>query len=146
MSSSLQYVRLLCPWDSPGKNTGVSCQLLTMFGLFIDIILCPTNLCRMRGRPGSPGEVCLGHHLGVLYLESISLGLRERPVPFSHKSEQEGGREANALGRLGAKRQRTLSMTFFSSSWSPLPFLSHGAESSLWHITKKYKPDQVTSC
>ena len=25
-SHGLQPVRLLCPWDSPGKNTGVSCE------------------------------------------------------------------------------------------------------------------------
>ena len=25
---ALQYVRLLCPWDSPGKNTGVDCHFL----------------------------------------------------------------------------------------------------------------------
>ena len=24
----LQPTRLLCPWDSPGKNTGVGCHLL----------------------------------------------------------------------------------------------------------------------
>ena len=139
MSKSLQPygpVRLLCPWDSPGKKTGVGCQFLTVFGLAIDISLYPTNLCRMRG----------GHRLfllvllvrfvqdtiwGSYILSLISLGLRERPLPFSHKSEQEGGREADDLGRLGAKRQRTLSMIFFPSSWSPLPFLSHGAEPSL---------------
>ena len=30
---SLQPARLLCPWDSPGKNTGVSCQAL-LLGIF----------------------------------------------------------------------------------------------------------------
>ena len=32
MSDSVQaygpYARLLCPWDSPGKNTGVGCHAL----------------------------------------------------------------------------------------------------------------------
>ena len=28
MSNSLPPARLLCPWDSPGKNTGVGCQAL----------------------------------------------------------------------------------------------------------------------
>ena len=28
MSDSVQPTRLLCPWDSPGKNTGVGCHFL----------------------------------------------------------------------------------------------------------------------
>ena len=28
VSNSLQPARLLCPWDSPGKNTGVGCHFL----------------------------------------------------------------------------------------------------------------------
>ena len=40
MSSSLrphgpQSVRRLCPWDSPGKNSGASCQFL-LHGLFLN--------------------------------------------------------------------------------------------------------------
>ena len=27
-SYGLQLARLLCPWDSPGKNTGVGCHAL----------------------------------------------------------------------------------------------------------------------
>ena len=30
----LQPARLLCPWDSPGKNTGVSCRFLLQ-GIFL---------------------------------------------------------------------------------------------------------------
>ena len=30
----LQPARLLCPWDSPGKNTGVGCQALLQ-GIFV---------------------------------------------------------------------------------------------------------------
>ena len=35
--------RLLCPWDSPGKNTGVGCHLLL-----------PGNLTDPGNEPGSP--------------------------------------------------------------------------------------------
>ena len=28
MSDSVQPTRLTCPWDSPGKNTGVGCHFL----------------------------------------------------------------------------------------------------------------------
>ena len=30
----LQPARLLCPWDSPGKNTGVGCHALLLQGIF----------------------------------------------------------------------------------------------------------------
>ena len=30
----LQYARLFCPWDSPGKNTGVGCHFL-LWGIFL---------------------------------------------------------------------------------------------------------------
>ena len=30
----LQPARVLCPWDSPGKNTGVGCQALLQ-GIFL---------------------------------------------------------------------------------------------------------------
>ena len=32
MSDFLRSVRLLCPWDSPGKNTGVGCHALSSRG------------------------------------------------------------------------------------------------------------------
>ena len=57
-SHRLQPTRLLCPWDSPGKNTGVGCHLLLQ-GIF------PTqgsNLCLLHcrrtlypGHLGGPG-------------------------------------------------------------------------------------------
>ena len=37
----LQLARLPCPWDSPGKNTGVSCHFLHQQGVGLDQI---TNL------------------------------------------------------------------------------------------------------
>ena len=30
----MDYARLLCPWDSPGKNTGVGCHFLLQ-GIFL---------------------------------------------------------------------------------------------------------------
>ena len=37
-------VRLLCPWDSPGKNTGAGCQALLQ-GIFLTQRLTPGVLC-----------------------------------------------------------------------------------------------------
>ena len=31
--NELQPARLLCPWDSPGKNTGMGCQALLQWEL-----------------------------------------------------------------------------------------------------------------
>ena len=36
----LQQARLLCPWNSPGKNTGVDCHTLLQ-GIFLTQVLNP---------------------------------------------------------------------------------------------------------
>ena len=75
--------RLLCPWDSPGKNTGVGCHAL-LRGIF------PTqrsNLCLLHWQVGSlPGKPYLTTYLspieGVRFLsflsEVLSLSLLSR--------------------------------------------------------------------
>ena len=45
----LQPVRLLCPWDSPGKNTAVSCYALLQ-GIFLTQ---GSNLCLLHWQRGS---------------------------------------------------------------------------------------------
>ena len=57
-SHGLQSIRLLCPWDFPGKNTGVGCHFLLQ-GIF------PTqgyNSCLLHGRQilytEPPGKLC----------------------------------------------------------------------------------------
>ena len=52
----LQPARLLCPWDSPGKNTGVGCYALLQ-GIF------PTQ-------GSNPHFLCLLHYRQILYLMS----------------------------------------------------------------------------
>ena len=53
-SHGLQPVRLLCPWDSPGKNTGVCCHLLLQ-GIF----------------PTQESNPCLLHSRQILYQQYI---------------------------------------------------------------------------
>ena len=48
----LQPDRLLCPWDSPGKNTGVGCHAL-LKGLFLTQRLNPCLLCCLHWQVGS---------------------------------------------------------------------------------------------
>ena len=57
-----QTARLLCPWGSPGKNTGVSCHTLLQ-GIFPTQRLHPCLLCLLRWHAGSlplapPGKLC----------------------------------------------------------------------------------------
>ena len=57
MSDSLgpygsQPDRLLCPWDSPGKNTGVGCYSHVQ-GIFLTQGLNPSPLCLLHWQVGS---------------------------------------------------------------------------------------------
>ena len=57
--------RLLCPWDSPGKSTGVSCHFLLQ-GIFLiqgsnPRVLCPLHCRRVLclwSHPGSITALC----------------------------------------------------------------------------------------
>ena len=42
--SALYFAKLLCPWDSPGKNTGVGCHFLLQ-GIFLTQ---ESNLCLLH--------------------------------------------------------------------------------------------------
>ena len=57
--SDQQPTRLLCPWDSPGKNIGVSCHSLLQ-GIFLTQGLNPHLLCLLHWRrifiSESPGK------------------------------------------------------------------------------------------
>ena len=59
----LQPARLPCPWDCPGKNTGVGCHFFLQ-GIFLNQGLNPGLLnCRqILNRKG------LGHHLILLFI------------------------------------------------------------------------------
>ena len=60
--------RLLCPWDFPGKNTGVSCHFLLQ-GVFLTQGLNPMSLLRWQA-----GSLPLSHQGRPWLLISILLG------------------------------------------------------------------------
>ena len=71
-------VRLLCPWDSPGKNTGVGCHFLLQ-GIFPTQESNPCLFCLLHwqegslplGPPGKPNNL-----LGIKYIKPhLTLGL-----------------------------------------------------------------------
>ena len=56
----LEPTRLLCPWDSPGKNTGVGCQALLQ-GIFPTQGPNPRLLCLRQGSKCHPGNPTVHH-------------------------------------------------------------------------------------
>ena len=63
----LQPTRLLCPWDSPDKNTGVGCHFLLQ-GDLPDPGIEPMSLCLLYWQVGSFPLAPVGSpHICVLY-------------------------------------------------------------------------------
>ena len=63
LTHALLSTRLLCPWDSPGKNTRVGCHSLLQ-GIFLIQGLTPRLLCLLRWQADSlplapPGKQCI---------------------------------------------------------------------------------------
>ena len=63
--------RLLCPWGSPGKNTGVGCRTLLQ-GIFLTQGLNPHLLCLLNWQAGSlplvpPGQPEQSQLLAVMF-------------------------------------------------------------------------------
>ena len=60
----LKPSRLLCPWDSPGKNTGVGCHALLQ-GIFLTQGSNPHLLCLLRWQEGSfpTSATCKDQHM-----------------------------------------------------------------------------------
>ena len=63
---------LLCPWDSPGKNTGVGCHALLQ-GIFLIQGLNPSLLTLLHWQAGSlplvpPGK--MSHHSSSIFFHS----------------------------------------------------------------------------
>ena len=62
-----QHARLLCPWDFPGKNTGVSGHSLFQ-GIFLTVGWNPGLLCLLHWQVGSLLLVPSGKSLILYYL------------------------------------------------------------------------------
>ena len=73
--------RLLCPWDSPGKNPGVGCHFLlqgivptqaSLFPLCIEIILDSLS-CPLRTLPRACKEINTSFHLSTNGIHNLFL-------------------------------------------------------------------------
>ena len=72
----LQPTRLLCPWDSPGKNTGVSCKVLLQ-GIFLtqgsnrSLFMSPA----LAGRFFTTGKPLWSYHSPLFFFPPITLDI-----------------------------------------------------------------------
>ena len=73
----LQPMRLLCPWDSPGKNTGVGCHFLLQ-GIF----------------------QIQGSNLGLLHCRQILYHMSHQGSPFEAAFYQEQERNFSVMNTL----------------------------------------------
>ena len=92
----LQLTRLLCPWDSPGKNTGAGCQFLLQ-GTFPTQGWNPHVLNLLHSKVNSL-PFC---HLGNLCLWCILLGNLFLPAALS--------RSGSTHGEYSLSKERVLS-------------------------------------
>ena len=63
-----QPTRLLCPWDSPGKNTGAGCHALLLQGIFPTQRLNPRLLCLLHWQASSLPL----SYLAILYANKVT--------------------------------------------------------------------------
>ena len=101
--------RLLCPWDFPGKNTGVGCHALLQ-GIFLTQGSNPHLLCLLHWQTGSLPLAPLGKPLML----PKSLQKYRNPVPTSDACNQNsvltrpgGDPSAHHFGKRSAKSMQT---------------------------------------
>ena len=68
-----QPTRLLCPWDSPGRNTGVGCHFLPIYGIITGKLLLhfPTGIQSLRAPRTNALFLCSPNVRNMLYSEAI---------------------------------------------------------------------------
>ena len=108
----LQPTRFPCPWDSPGKNTGMSCHLLLQ-GIFLT-----------QGQ--NPCLLCLLH----LQAGSLPLAPPEKPTMLYKKEKQ----------KINHQKEGNLAAHPFSTACSP-PAMGIGASISLAHLVISQSPN-----
>ena len=100
----------ICPWDSPGKNTGVCCYYLLQ-GIFPTQDWNPASYVSCTGR-------CVLYHYGYLgspFVYRLCLILWLTSETHMHRADSKQSREAKRR-ELGSSAQcRTLFLLFFQS-------------------------------
>ena len=142
MSSSLQPhglqpTRLLCPWDSPGKNTGVGCHFLIFLtqGSNPSLLSCSQFLYCLshQGSPGSFGWA-LNVITCILKREAeadLTPRGRRRQREVSRWRFEDAGLEDES-DTVTSQRMLTISRSWESREESPLELLKEGKP--CWHL------------
>ena len=119
--------RLLCPWNSPSKNTGVGCQFLLQ-GIFPTQELNPHLLCLLHWQVGSlplvPPEKFPWKELVVSYwssvlVEVLHLGVIGFIWTRSMMYHLTGWYGCRATGRLGTSGEQTGNAVGEEVTWPP---------------------------
>ena len=119
----LQFTRLLCSWDSPGKSTGVGCHALLQ-GIFTTQVSNPCLLCLLHWQVGSlplmpPGKPRKGTTL-VLSILFKTCGVdRSHGLQFLLYSSRTGHRRCylgNKAGPVGCQSLQILLLCCFGLS------------------------------
>ena len=88
----LQPVPLLCPWNSPGQNTGVGCHFLLQVATFFSRLPFP-----------SPGIFpTRGLNLDLLHCRQILYQLFTSSLPALHKNSEVGKESTCNVGDLSS--------------------------------------------
>ena len=95
----LQPARLLCPWDSPGKNTGVGCHFLLQ--------LIPLSGQKWASPPGSTSSSLTTHRL----ISEVMVG-EEGQRPFPQAPGGTCGRWCHPLGACHASPMPSMASCF----------------------------------
>ena len=129
-------IRLLCPWDSPGKTNGVDCQFLLQ-GIFLIQGLNPHLLCLLQWQMGSLPLVPPGKPIKAVVFFKNGEGCGT-PLQYScleNPMDREPGR-LQSMGSLIVRHDWVTSHWLFTfmhwrRKWQPTPvFLP--AESQGW--------------
>ena len=92
-SHGLQPTRILCPWDFPGKSTGVGCHCLLLWAsrlldttIMVSAGLIPSNSCEEEFVPGSSPWLVVGHLLPGSLHDVLSVYLSASKLILSVKT------------------------------------------------------------
>ena len=120
--------RLPCPWDSPGKSTGVGCQALLQ-GIF------PTQ-------GSNPHLLCLLHCRWILYHWATSEAPTEAcSDPFSHIQHQGHGLKRQHFITVASGQERSPELPVFVSGRGPQQLgCTEGGEQSFMCIYSHSAP------
>ena len=106
-----QPARLLCPWDSQGRNTGVGCHALLQ-GIFPTQGLNPCLLCLLHWQPGSLPLASPGKPKLITTVKSFAFHIGTRKT-FASLGKMLTLTLSKGMNILGLKTKQLITSTHF---------------------------------